>query len=428
MSLENIIRKINPLRRINLKKKFDPIHEQIIERYQEFLDRTMSDERNINYHQFHRDNSQLYDELHATPKFIDSCIKTIRKRADTKTAIQYINIIKKYSNHYNGEHIANRLSKCAKEKNSHSKEIAEIYNSFGFYKASINYNDLIIKEILKTIIPSKDNHIVKTHNWMETMSLRNTINHINETEQKQPIKDSHVAIYHASHISQIAYDHGTEFSTKVIDFLRKYSKNNERVWNVSGVINFLGDTKLNDQFMRVLNKYDKLNLSDIIAEDLDVYEIINPMKRTEFKTYVNRTHVREYKLDKLTKVLVELDDNESYKFISQSPDSEGILRSLINRDQDIIQKNILNVDLKYTLNIRDTTHVKRAYTLMMNLHKDKSDDAKKELEDGFFRIMNEKLTQGESNYDKINILKRWGTQVCTQLKKNGNELRYVHAN
>jgi hypothetical protein len=91
-----------------------------------------------------------------------------------------------------------------------------------------------------------------------------------------------------------------------------------------------------------------------------------------------------------------------------------------------IIENIEDKTVRSKITEDDLEHIFQAYSTIMLIHKDRSDDSKQKLVDGFYRIMNEKMSQCESTAEKISILKRWGTQVSKSIKKHGNELRYVN--
>jgi hypothetical protein len=122
--------------------------------------------------------------------------------------------------------------------------------------------------------------------------------------------------------------------------------------------------------------------------------------------------------------ITELLTDQAYSAIMNGMNISNIMSGTYSA----ITNKIKDPDLNKNINYADLENIATAYTFILNLHRNKSKEARRVLTDGFYRIMNEKLNQGESTAEKITILKRWGIEVYSRLKKHSNELRYVNAN
>jgi hypothetical protein len=93
---------------------------------------------------------------------------------------------------------------------------------------------------------------------------------------------------------------------------------------------------------------------------------------------------------------------------------------------DNIIKNIADETFRKQLTELDLKPVFQAYSTIILLHENRSDDDKQKLVDGFYRIMNEKIASSDSTKSKIKILTRWAQESCIAVKKNSENLRYVN--
>jgi hypothetical protein len=336
-------------------------------------------------------NSLLKDLQHK--EIILDCMKFIEKFSEkdgVSDLICGIRNLKYNSNLYNIKNIA-------------SEETVETINLYGNNTHFIlNFiGDIIANNHFNTFDKIKD--ILYSEELVENLSFfeKDSISKDNKRTIRNSITD--IAIYTQNKDLMI-------LSSK---FLANFHEN-KQFRNVCYLIqNILikHDKSCVEELKDVINIFDKYDGSNI---EVDIHDIIN--KKFE---YIGD-------LDEIKIPLKTLLEDRTYSQLVKSNNVKYKLNFIFDNKYQKIYSNILDDDVKNNLSEDNITSVLKAYETVTNLHDDKSEDSQEKVKEGFFRIMNNKIASKDSLKDKLDIMKRWSSEVYKQMVKNRNELRYVY--
>lgn len=121
-------------------------------------------------------------------------------------------------------------------------------------------------------------------------------------------------------------------------------------------------------------------------------------------------------------ILDELLKDRTYQELQNNPE---ILDENYVDNYLIIRSNICD-ELLDELSVNDIVLIKNAYSLVMDVHRDRMDEYKKTIKENYFSEMNRAINQADTVKGQIQMIREYCKEVEYQIKENAKDLMVVH--
>jgi hypothetical protein len=376
-----------------IEAELKTIHGRIREKSDLFLENVKGIDKSI----FRSTNSVISCLDALKGKFIDHirCAKIVEKYADSGLAYW----------------VASGIQNSKDLANTSKETLLDFYDSDDVFELTETYN--VDKRVPMFNIMAR---FVK-FDGLDTGGLINTLK-LYSSEKVAEIINSSDGKNFTNHIffTLAEYKKDIILSTKIADFIKKYHKNEgieeackcmHLILEENRIKEDVEDEKINN-VIEIFEKY----------AGTDCEKVIFP----EINKKWDETNIFQKAVD----VLEEFKDEELYNKSIRSPGGDYITKVVFNENYFTVYNQISDKDVKNKIDYTDLTTTVNAYKFVLSIHNNKSQNQISQLEDGFFKIMNEKIASKDSLDDKLNILKKWGKDVYKQMIKSSDQLRYVN--
>jgi hypothetical protein len=357
----------------------------------------------IHAKKFHLNRKQASERYNK----INHVINNMQKNSTDEEIVRYAEIIERFAETLSVQNIYVSLATSVCNERKLLNEILELYDSDNLFKIKNSYDDV---QVLDRIFGRLNNsyyyntEIDKDTKLVEIVSLDEvikTLNALNDLDLTRAILDV------------VENTSDKDLSIRTAQLCYKYRNSNLRVSLGRSIEALSGFKYLKEDKKRLLNA--SIN-------------VLNKYFRTGHESDINRCiwAQRNCEIPKqLIYGLEELNEEETFQKILKSADPYKLINSFLTKPYSTLQWAITNKDVRARISTTDLARVSRAYKVTMNLHDNKSQDQISQLEDGFYRIMNEKIASKDSLKDKLDILKRWSSEVYKSITLNSDNLKYV---
>lgn len=240
----------------------------------------------------------------------------------------------------------------------------------------------------------------------------------------------------------ISIDKNTDFESA-----KRYMVNFGQADVISAFLKYKGEvfssclamtTKLGGQAATICasNLYELLGGGDNVSEVLrkaavsilensekDYYDFCCTLR----KYYSN--HIKEF-IDLLNQRGVigdykELRRSDVYAKIENSNNPKRIIEKIYYKDYSSVRDNIQDDDVRNSISYNDMNNLVKMENFIHQIHKERKDDHRNQIVEGFYSELNRAIAQGGDLKQKISYVKQYCEEVRKKLKENTLELMVV---
>lgn len=270
-------------------------------------------------------------------------------------------------------------------------EAMDIFENYKMHSRTLVANALVnlIKEE-----DMKPHYLLKTARMFKMPEIRDTLKHFEA-------KTGKTKIIIANNLAKIDYHiQDNKVTAEVAETLKSYKDN--RYHSIPRILYCIAshtkDSKQVKYLSRVYKKYGDLheNISKVISFD----------------------YTKDFDFGELLR-------EEVYKQITNSENPEGLIEDCLFSGLGSVRMEITDDKFREKVKLSDLLKVKKTFSLVMEIHRERDRDDSHKIIEGFFEEMNRVIYQGKDYKAQAKYLRQYCKEVEKQMKDNAKDLMVI---